>query len=299
MKISLSVVNFLGILLVASYLASATESSQYVRIGRQLQDEVDDSIYQNIVGGEETEEHEFPAYVLFANGECGGTLIAPDRVLTSANCVYGGHPDTVRVGASTRTNGHEVKVKCAKSHPNYLWPHYPHDIAVLKLKEEVTYLAPAELNRNTSYPSEAGTNLTVAGMGRNETKGVMFDRLMKLKYEYVTDLECKKTYGDAVSQGLHICAYKIRVGVCFGDGGSGLYDDEGLLVGALTGAAGGCAATKVYDVYADVAAFYDWIQSQMTDETCDRECVGCLCDAYLWTSNRASRLFRSIGNLFS
>jgi secreted trypsin-like serine protease len=203
------------------------------------------------------------------------------------------------VGANTRTNGHEVKVKCAKSHPNYVWPSYQYDIAVLKLEEKITEITPAIMNQNTSYPDIAGTNLSVVGMGRNQTKGQVPDHLMKLQYSYVTDLDCKKTYGDKVSQGLHVCAYKIRAGGCFGDGGGGLYDDDMILIGALTGAAEGCAVTKAEDIYADVAAFYDWIQSQMTDDTCDRECVGCFCEAYSWASLTASRLVSSIGNFLS
>ena len=71
------------------------------------------------------------------------------------------------------------------------------------------------------------------------------------------------------------------------------------MVGVVTGASGGCADDKVEDVYADVAAFLDWIEAEETDETCDRECVGCFCDAYERLESFGAALTNTFGRFFN
>lgn len=88
---------------------------------------------------------------------------------------------------------------------------------------------------------------------------------------------------------------------CFGDAGGPLYDnvEPKFLIGVVTGATGGCADNKVPDVYADVAAFNDWIEAEMDDATCDRECVGCFCEAYGFMQRFGTRVSHSIENFFN
>ena len=70
------------------------------------------------------------------------------------------------------------------------------------------------------------------------------------------------------------------------------------LVGVVTGASGGCADNKVEDVYADVAAFKDWIDEELVSDTCDRECVGCLCETYHRFEKFATRVSSSVRGFF-
>ena len=188
--------------------ASADESNR-LRI-RDLQ--LEDDTPQTIVGGELANPADYPAFTFFANGECAGTLISPTRVLTAAHCVKSGHPASVRVGATNRTDGKEVKVRCAKSHPLYDWPNFQYDIAVLKLDESVNGINFPTLNPFLDYPSVEGQTLTVIGLGKNATAGYVADHLMKVDYAFVPDAQCKSTYGEEVTQGLHVCAKGIRQG---------------------------------------------------------------------------------------
>ena len=171
-----------------------------------------DKLVSKLAGGFPADEDVFAAYTVFANSECGGVLITKNMVLTAASCVQSGHPDTVRIGAFNRTGGTEVGVRCAKSHPLYVWPGFQYDIAVLKLEEDVTTVKTPTLNADLSYPGQVGQDLILAGMGRNSTSGFVSDKLEQIRYQFVSEDECKFLYGDKITRGLHICAYGLGEG---------------------------------------------------------------------------------------
>ena len=166
----------------------------------------------NIVGGSVADTSIYPWFTLYGNGDCAGVLISRSRVLTSASCVQSGSPSSVRVGATNRTNGQQVGVRCAKSHPLYRWPNFPYDIAVLKLEKPVTNVQFALMNRLKDYPSIVDQPLLVAGMGRNQTAGFPANVLTQAKYGFVPESLCKQFFGDQITKGLHICADGVRVG---------------------------------------------------------------------------------------
>lgn len=119
---------------------------------------------QNIVGGTAANGTEVPWFVHFGDGSCGGSLISENRVLTAAHCVYSvGAPESVRIGATTPSNGRSVAVTCAKVHPDYDGD-VGNDVAILKLSESVTDVPFISLNSDTAYPSTSGQRLTVIGM---------------------------------------------------------------------------------------------------------------------------------------
>ncbi len=65
---------------------------------------------ERIVGGEDTEEGEFPYLVALTIDFgifCGGTLIDLDRVLTAAHCMEGAGRVDVLAGAYDRTDASE------------------------------------------------------------------------------------------------------------------------------------------------------------------------------------------------
>lgn len=183
---------------------------------RERHEERELQLQSEIVGGQVVNSTSasttYPWFTLFVNGDCAGVLISPTRVLTSAGCVQSGHPFAVRVGASTRLNGRQVAVRCAKSHPLYIWPNFQYDIAVLKLEEPVTNIPFALRNRVINYPSINGQPVLTAGFGRNYTSGYASDKLVEVQYGFVPETACKQFFGDDITLGLHVCADGVRKG---------------------------------------------------------------------------------------
>ena len=124
---------------------------------------------------------EFPWFVsLEYTGRfyCGGSLIAPNKVLSAAHCFFdnvGGVflPSRVRIGHTSRADGQVADVSCVTIHPDYSMDFQGlyNDVAVLTLSEEVTVSSYVTLNEDASYPSTRGQSLTAIGFGRTSGGG--------------------------------------------------------------------------------------------------------------------------------
>src|SRR4051812_23458431 len=96
-----------------------------------------------VVGGQRIKESEVPWFASFAG--CGGTLVAPDRILTAGHCVHHRSLDDlqhIEVGGTVR---HGVRFAM---HPNWRQSNGRNrldDVALIQLDQPVTGVPPVKL----------------------------------------------------------------------------------------------------------------------------------------------------------
>jgi trypsin len=210
---------------------------------------------------------------LLDNGSqfCGGSVIAPDVVLTAAHCVADGAPAVfeVSVGNVDWTQGTRIDVVEVAVHPGYDdTGNTENDVAVLHLAEPVP-AGVAVLPRNpagaTGDAREAnGAPVIVAGWGSEMPLIGLLPplgtNLKQTNLSVVGDSQCSSDT-DAATQ---VCAEGLLADSCQGDSGGPLFARNGagfVQVGVVSFGLG-CAVPTSPGVYAEVnassiAAFID------------------------------------------
>ncbi|MGW7417936.1 S1 family peptidase [Streptomyces sp. NPDC054863] len=107
---------------------------------------------------------------------CGGTLIAPDKVLTAAHCIdeeEGKPPVTFEVvGGRTdlrTTKGTVRQIASMKIHPKFDAPNYLYDAAVLTLAKPMPYKTLPVAGPKDAALFESGRSATALGWGLTAT----------------------------------------------------------------------------------------------------------------------------------
>jgi secreted trypsin-like serine protease len=246
-----------------------------------------------IIGGSETTISSAPwmvqlAYYDDATGDgyfCGGTLVAPNKVLTAAHCVAGldwTKNGAVLAGASDlydSANGTVAGVWRQWNHPKYNAAAIQNDVAVLTLDRplDIPTLRLAASNDDALYT--AGRDSVVYGWGL--TSGADgADLSVKLKtaqLPLVADATCDSAMQsvlgeDDFAEGSMLCAGTPATGgdagtttPCNGDSGGPLVSG-GKIIGIVSWGVQGCTAQGAYPVFTKVKS-YTWAAQPRIDDT--------------------------------
>ena len=258
-----------------------------------------------VINGIDAPVNRYPYTVSLQDGDfhfCGGSLIAPDLVISAAHC-----SGTTLSGSSARIvlnpqklsdpiEASEVfSVEEYVSHPLYqTLSLYDHDYMIIKLTGSSS-LPTVRLNTNDNLPV-AGSSLQVLGWGTTAAAfAVEADTLQEVDVVTITNEECSDA-GNAYENDItpdSLCAAEVNKGACQGDSGGplvipGSSSEKDVQVGIVSWGVGcaqpecklfrrgsSCSAfsTNLTDssaaflidpgVYARIEKEFDWIRFQV------------------------------------
>jgi secreted trypsin-like serine protease len=232
----------------------------------------------SVVGGNGASAGSYPWMVALSRG-CGGTLVAPDRVLTAGHCVEDLRISDLRlyVGATRRKRGGyrydglPVRAVEVASHPRYrpLENGGPvNDAAIIKLEAPVPDVPPVRLASAADGVDGGGSAATVVGWGVTRTdlrRAPLALGLQQGQLRILADPSCRRIYGQdgTYRRSVMLCARsrnarrQPNTSPCVGDSGGPLVSG-GLQVGIVSFGIS-CGALGEPTVFARVASLRPFI----------------------------------------
>jgi secreted trypsin-like serine protease len=275
-----------GTVVVAALLAAIVSCFVFVQSGEATSQEATTdeqpsyaSVTPRIVGGTAVPNGKYPfmSYIELSRngkfiGQCGGSLIDPDSVLTAAHC-FDPPPRTIpvpteaflTVGATVLRQLTKDQVRRVVFRDSYLHPrHNPkrnnsYDAAVLKLDRAVTGIQPIKLaTANQNNLETPGRTLTVAGWGWTSEGGKQAPpRMREVSVPVVSDSRATRAYASLPPIGAYFPRLMVAAGTggkdtCQGDSGGPLFDSGSRTQVGITSYGVGCGRARYPGQYTEV-----------------------------------------------
>ncbi|KXJ21946.1 chymotrypsinogen A [Exaiptasia diaphana] len=263
-----SMKKFSLIMSVALLLAASAPAEEHIRPA---------SSSKRVVNGENADAHEWPWQISLASDTqshfCGGSIIAPDWVLTAAHCVTSRTAKSliILVGAHERQKlTQHLKVHYAKEiyiHKSYHRRHLRADVALIHLQDSIAlhkHVAAIPLPRQGDRVSP-GTKCFVTGWGRTNAHSTTANVLQEADMTIGRSTDCTHSFKSFYDDNTMLCAGSQGKGGCYGDSGGPLAcweNGQWFLRGVTSFVITGCLVDR-HTGFARVSTFVDWIQEKM------------------------------------
>ena len=244
-------------------------------------------IHAQVVGGSNVIAGSYPWMVsLSGNGLdlCGGSLIAPEWVLTAGHCGQGlpgffPTPDKVYVNLHDRSNpsvdSEPIQVSQIFVYPGYQVFSGGVDLALLKLSTPSTKVPISIANQNDAVLYNSGTTCKVLGWG--DTGAGPSTTLKEADITVIDFNSCQSSYlsGGQAINGSVLCAGYIspssQSGAASGDSGGPLVVSDGVngwkQIGIVSGGHGPLTTEEYPGLYTKVMNYTQWIDSVIAANT--------------------------------
>jgi hypothetical protein len=213
-----------------------------------------------VIGGERVDESTVPWFA--GVGGCGGTVVAPDRVVTAAHCVAGATLTDFNRFEPGSTARRVTGVSMAPGWARRNGRNFLDDVAIVRFDRPFEGVTPVPVGTAAGTPWILGHGISEAG-----ADGL----LRRAPLRVLSDAECARAYkevrgndGERFNAARMVCAGDVNGRAplssgCNGDSGGPLYAEGPVLLGIVSWGSVKCGADGTPSVFAQADRYRSFV----------------------------------------